>query len=176
MIYREREDPDSCTPSPYIHSGVESRSQQRHDYELERIIYGSWNKGRGLKEYGLMKKVHTLRHLLQGYPTSDILPQTISMSIEGVIYHLVSYYNASDIRTGELRAASTMAELAGVELSNEVLCGARRLRHPPRVEKGQNGRLYYLYVAPLPSPSSMLRSVADDEDIEANETTHTRYR
>lgn len=59
MIYREREDPDAVSASPCLYSSVESRSQQRYDFELERIIYGSWNKGRGLKEDGLMKKVHT---------------------------------------------------------------------------------------------------------------------
>lgn len=69
------------------------------------------------------------------------------MSIEGVMYHLVSYYNASDIRTGELRAARSIPELANVELSNELLLEVHRLRQPPHVDKDHTGKLYYMYVS-----------------------------
>lgn len=60
MIYREREDSESTNPAPYLRINPEHRFERHSDFELERIIYGSWNKGRGLKEDGLMKKVCVL--------------------------------------------------------------------------------------------------------------------
>lgn len=68
------------------------------------------------------------------------------MPIEGIMYHLVSYYNASDIRSGALRPASMLPELAGVQIGEAVLQEIHRLRQPPRVEKDENGKMSYLYV------------------------------
>lgn len=60
QMYRERDDEQGAhAGSPYRCSAMSS-STERHellDPELEHYILGSWNKGKGLKQNGLMKKV-----------------------------------------------------------------------------------------------------------------------
>lgn len=59
MIYREREDIQITSETPYACSDIRSpkNASKDHDAELEKAIYGSWSKGHGLKTNGLMKKV-----------------------------------------------------------------------------------------------------------------------
>lgn len=63
-MYREREDeyaPEAA--SPYQCSAVASPddiAERQVDADLEHYILGSWNKGKGLKKNGLMKKVNFL--------------------------------------------------------------------------------------------------------------------
>ena len=59
MIYRERDDAVGTSSSPYSCSAINANKAAKaiQDPELERSIYGSWNRGRGLKARGLMKKV-----------------------------------------------------------------------------------------------------------------------
>ena len=59
MIYREREDVQVTSESPYTCSDIRSpkSASKDRDAELEKAIYGSWSKGHGLKANGLMKKV-----------------------------------------------------------------------------------------------------------------------
>ena len=59
-MYREREDSGPEGDAPYRCSAISPLSDaddQEVDSELEHYILGSWNKGRGLKKNGLMKKV-----------------------------------------------------------------------------------------------------------------------
>lgn len=67
-MYRERDDTGSSeADSPFYCSAMPLPSTSQcvqEDTELEHYILGSWNKGRGLKQNGLMKKVclyHALR-------------------------------------------------------------------------------------------------------------------
>jgi hypothetical protein len=63
QIYREREDAQQSKmlPAPF-RSTLEKPKQHVESVEpdLERAIYGSWKRGKGLKKDGLMKKVRTL--------------------------------------------------------------------------------------------------------------------
>lgn len=74
-MYRERE--DEYTPdvaSPYQCSAAPSTDdvpEQQADADLEHYILGSWNKGKGLKKNGLMKKVV---FLTSGIPRTTIEP------------------------------------------------------------------------------------------------------
>lgn len=65
MIYREREDVESASKSPYSYSEIQPTdiSIKERDVDLEKCIYGSWSKGRGLKEDGMMKKVRVLPNI-----------------------------------------------------------------------------------------------------------------
>ncbi|TCD62523.1 hypothetical protein EIP91_006773 [Steccherinum ochraceum] len=128
MIYREREDVVETPISPYSRSAVSvptNELQLVHDPELERCIYGSWNRGRGLKANGLMKK-------------------TISLPVDGVLYHLVSYYSPSEVLSGKLQTPSLLDPLASLELGNEIMHSISRLRHPPRMEIDHDGRATYI--------------------------------
>lgn len=60
MIYREREEDVAHTASPYSRSAISGSAIDAkliEDPDLERSLYGSWNRGRGMKSNGLMKKV-----------------------------------------------------------------------------------------------------------------------
>ena len=63
QMYREREDSNPEGDAPYRCSAIAplpEANDQEVDSELEHYILGSWNKGRGLKKNGLMKKVTLL--------------------------------------------------------------------------------------------------------------------
>lgn len=62
-MYREREDEQGLdATSPYRCSAMAHPPEdgESRDPELEHYILGSWNKGKGLKTNGLMKKVKQL--------------------------------------------------------------------------------------------------------------------
>lgn len=59
-IYREREDPRDVKTLPATYRSTLQKPKETPDGldpELERRIYGSWRRGKGLKKDGLMKKV-----------------------------------------------------------------------------------------------------------------------
>lgn len=127
MIYREREDVESASKSPYSYSEIQPTdiSIKERDVDLEKCIYGSWSKGRGLKEDGMMKK-------------------TISLKINGIIHHLVSYYKPSDVRSGELQAPSSIMMLRDLKISSELLTNVSKFRQPPRTKTDTAGRLVFV--------------------------------
>lgn len=58
MIYREREDENNLQASFLTFTNLSSqRPPVKDDTELSRAVYGSWDKGGGFKEDGMMKKV-----------------------------------------------------------------------------------------------------------------------
>lgn len=62
QIYREREDARDAKILPATLRSTLQKPKERGeglDPELERAIYGSWRRGKGLKKDGLMKKVCT---------------------------------------------------------------------------------------------------------------------
>jgi hypothetical protein len=63
QIYREREDARDAKIMPATFRSTQQKPKERAerlDHELERAIYGSWRRGKGLKKDGLMKKVCSL--------------------------------------------------------------------------------------------------------------------
>ncbi|KAI8983162.1 Gti1/Pac2 family-domain-containing protein [Trametes punicea] len=125
LMYREREDeyaPEAVSPYQCSAIGCPDDAPERQvDADLEHYILGSWNKGKGLKKNGLMKK-------------------TISMSIEGTTYHLVSYYYPSDVRSGLLQTPSSMPALACLEISPAILKSLSQFRQPPILGRSKRGR------------------------------------
>ena len=127
MIYREREDVQVTSESPYTCSDIRSpkSASKDRDAELEKAIYGSWSKGHGLKANGLMKK-------------------TISLEVDGIVHHLVSYYDPSDVRAGVLQTPSTIPALRDLEISSEVLVNVAKLRQPPHTKINQEGKFVFV--------------------------------
>lgn len=134
-MYRERENehlPDAG--SPYRCSVLSSLADDAEplDPELEYYILGSWNKGKGLKKNGLMKKVRLLSVWSTRVPFCELSgSQTISMTMEGTTYHLISYYYPSDVRSGVLRTPSSMPHLASLSVSPAILQGISHSRQSP---------------------------------------------
>ncbi|KAH8091392.1 Gti1/Pac2 family-domain-containing protein [Cristinia sonorae] len=130
MIYRERYEV-GASASPYsraiISAAVRGVTLVRNP-EVERCIYGGWNRGKELKVDGLMKK-------------------TISFPIGGIVYHLVSYYNPSDVLSGKLPTPAVCLQLATISLSDDILRNLAKLRYPPRIERDIRGRTICMLVA-----------------------------
>ncbi|RPD56291.1 hypothetical protein L226DRAFT_469157 [Lentinus tigrinus ALCF2SS1-7] len=136
LMYRERDDEHGPQmDSPYRCSAMSSFTEYAEllDPELEHYILGSWNKGKGLKKNGLMKKA-------------------ISISIEGTVYHLISYYYPSDVRSGVLQTPSSMPHLASLELSPAIMRSFSQVRHSTAPGKPKRGRPPRSYVPPHSTP------------------------
>lgn len=70
--------------------------------EMERSLIGSLIDSYGFKENGLVKK-------------------TMSVTVQGVTHHLVSYYNVQDVLNGTLRAPSQIESLSFIRPRMELL-------------------------------------------------------
>lgn len=84
------------------------------DRQKEKQLIGSLSDSYKFKEDGLIKK-------------------TMSISVNGVAQHLISYYNPKEVIENRLRLPSTVPELASLEISPELLV-KQNFRVPPLVE------------------------------------------
>ncbi|KAF1802425.1 Gti1/Pac2 family-domain-containing protein [Mucor lusitanicus] len=84
------------------------------DRSKERQLVGSLSDSYRFKEDGLIKK-------------------TMSIIVNGVAQHLISYYDPQDVIQKKLREPSTVPELASLEISPELLV-KQNFRIPPLVE------------------------------------------
>lgn len=84
------------------------------DRNRERQLVGSLSDSYKFRKDGLIKK-------------------TMSIVVNGVSQHLVSYYNPQDVLENRLRTPSSVPELAGLEISPELLA-RQNFRIPPMVE------------------------------------------
>ncbi|KAF9190551.1 hypothetical protein BGZ51_008489 [Haplosporangium sp. Z 767] len=81
----------------------------------ERALVGSLTNSYRFKKNGLVKK-------------------TMSIVVNGVSQHLISYYSKDDVLAGKLRTPSSVPELASLEISPEFLM-KQNFRIPPTVEQ-----------------------------------------
>ncbi|KIM78619.1 hypothetical protein PILCRDRAFT_585828 [Piloderma croceum F 1598] len=122
MIYREREDAQESKMLPATFRSTLQKSKQlveNVEPDLERAIYGSWKRGKGLKKDGLMKK-------------------TFSLTVDCATYHLISYYNPADVISGTLRTPSAIPHIASLPIGPEFTADESQFRQPPtepRVEE-----------------------------------------
>ncbi|KAJ7074477.1 Gti1/Pac2 family-domain-containing protein [Mycena amicta] len=93
------------------------------DRTQERILMGSLTNSLKFKKDGLMKK-------------------TLSMTINGITHHLISYYKIADVTAGRLRAPSTLPELASLDINPSFLDKAN-FRCPPKIELDIDGQPRY---------------------------------
>lgn len=84
------------------------------DRNKERQLVGSLSDSYRFKEDGLIKK-------------------TMSIIVNGVVQHLISYYDPNEVLQEKLRAPSSVPELASLEISPELLV-KQNFRIPPLVE------------------------------------------
>lgn len=84
------------------------------DRGRERQLVGSLSDSYKFRKDGLIKK-------------------TMSIVVNGVAQHLISYYHPNDVLQGSLRTPSSVPELAGLEISPELLL-KQNFRIPPMVE------------------------------------------
>ncbi|ORY93361.1 Gti1/Pac2 family-domain-containing protein [Syncephalastrum racemosum] len=84
------------------------------DRGRERQLVGSLSDSYKFRKDGLIKK-------------------TMSIVVNGVSQHLISYYHPQDVMHGKLRTPSSVPELASLEISPELLV-KQNFRIPPMVE------------------------------------------
>lgn len=84
------------------------------DRNRERRLVGSLSDSYRFRKDGLIKK-------------------TMSIIVNGVTQHLVSYYHPQDIISNKLRTPSSVPELASLEISPDLLV-KQNFRVPPMVE------------------------------------------
>lgn len=124
LIYREL---DKRAPGDKKSSNIANDSRQRSfsadqtasigisaDRNRERRLVGSLSDSYRFRKDGLIKK-------------------TMSVIVNGITQHLVSYYHPQDIVTNKLRTPSSVPELASLEISPDLLV-KQNFRVPPVVE------------------------------------------
>ncbi|KAI8875064.1 hypothetical protein K501DRAFT_203395 [Backusella circina FSU 941] len=90
------------------------QEQQHGTIAKERQLVGSLSDPYRFKSDGLIKK-------------------TMSIVVNGVAQHLISYYDPQEVMDAKLRTPSLMPELASLEISPELLA-RHHFRVPPMVE------------------------------------------
>ncbi|ORZ25498.1 Gti1/Pac2 family-domain-containing protein [Absidia repens] len=106
LIYRELDDRKSTNDedqggnAQLITSGVTLLSKRQR----ERSLVGSLRNSYRFKPGGLVKK-------------------SMSVVVNGVQQHLVSYYNKDDVLANRFQTPTDTPELASIEISTELLCG-----------------------------------------------------
>ncbi|KAL7411887.1 Gti1/Pac2 family-domain-containing protein [Mrakia frigida] len=141
LVYRETDKrADRHNPLPNVASElvksddpeVIAAAARMSEKARERQLVGSLTTTYKFKEKGLVKK-------------------TISVSINGVAQHMVSYYSMEDALSGRLRSPSSLPELFALDISPDYLSN-KHFRFPPKVEIGPDGVHRYRFVLSLPFP------------------------
>lgn len=128
MIYRELDKRVPGDKKLSISSASSNDSRQRsysadqsvltcgmtNDRNRERRLVGSLSDSYRFRKDGLIKK-------------------TMSIIVNGVPQHLISYYLPNDIISSKLRTPSSVPELASLEISPDLLV-KQNFRIPPMVE------------------------------------------
>ncbi|OCH89823.1 hypothetical protein OBBRIDRAFT_640142 [Obba rivulosa] len=124
LIYRERaeEQPALSDELPEIKPDPCTALLSIADSYLERCIFGSWRHGKNLKEDGMMKK-------------------TLSLEIEDIVYHIISYYRPSDVLSGLLHTPSSMEHMSDIKITYETTEATSKLRQPPQIKWDNEGRI-----------------------------------
>ncbi|KAF7721936.1 hypothetical protein EC973_003924 [Apophysomyces ossiformis] len=141
LIYHELEKPPNKrkTLVNRSRSGVTSPTLTK-SRARERCLTGSLAQTYNLKQDGLIKK-------------------TISLVVNGMALHMVSYYQPEDIITRRLRTPSTIPELANLDISPELL-NRQNFRIPPTIE-------------PSPQQQQLLQMAIGGTDTEEGTQPHS---
>ena len=107
------------------------------DRNRERQLVGSLSDSYKFRKDGLIKK-------------------TMSIVVNGISQHLISYYHPQDVLQNRLRTPSSVPELASLEISPELLV-KQNFRIPPMVEPAYDGA-DPSQLSPLTPPDSMTGS------------------
>ncbi|KAF9303000.1 hypothetical protein BGZ91_009198, partial [Linnemannia elongata] len=119
LVYRELDKRNSgkkdASPIDRAERSSSSDNETAIEKNKERALVGSLTNSYRFKKNGLIKK-------------------TMSIVVNGVSQHMISYYTKEDVLAGKLRTPSSVPELAGLEISPEFLM-KQNFRIPPTVEQ-----------------------------------------
>ncbi|KAF9135652.1 hypothetical protein BGW39_001532 [Mortierella sp. 14UC] len=119
LVYRELDKRNSgkkdASPIDRASRSSSSDNETAIEKNKERALVGSLTNSYRFKKNGLIKK-------------------TMSIVVNGVSQHMISYYSKEDVLTGKLRTPSSVPELASLEISPEFLM-KQNFRIPPTVEQ-----------------------------------------
>ncbi|KAG0363482.1 Gti1/Pac2 family-domain-containing protein [Gamsiella multidivaricata] len=119
LVYRELDKRNSgkkdVSPIDRASRSSDSDAESVIDKSKERALVGSLTNSYRFKRNGLIKK-------------------TMSIIVNGVSQHMISYYSKEDVLAGKLRTPSSVPELAGLEISPEFMM-KQNFRIPPTVER-----------------------------------------
>ncbi|KAK4966017.1 Global transcription regulator sge1 [Elasticomyces elasticus] len=89
-------------PTPSTASEVKTEPQTSEERDMERQLIGSLVDSYGFRSDGLVKK-------------------TMSVSMNGVSHHLVSYYKVDDVKSGSVRRPGSDARLNNIQIRPDLL-------------------------------------------------------
>ncbi|KAG0306953.1 hypothetical protein BGZ97_000569 [Linnemannia gamsii] len=119
LVYRELDKRNSgkkdASPIDRASRSSSSDNETAIEKNKERALVGSLTNSYRFKKNGLIKK-------------------TMSIVVNGVSQHMISYYSKEDVLSGKLRTPSSVPELATLEISPEFLM-KQNFRIPPTVEQ-----------------------------------------
>ncbi|KAF9984982.1 hypothetical protein BGZ75_003447 [Mortierella antarctica] len=133
LVYRELDKHTSgkknTGPIDRASRASSSDAESAIEKNKERALVGSLTNSYRFKKQGLIKK-------------------TMSIVVNGVSQHMISYYSKEDVLAGKLRTPSSVPELASLEISPEFLM-KQNFRIPPTVEQSYDH-------TPAPPPAWVL--------------------
>ncbi|KAG0213420.1 hypothetical protein BGX28_004476 [Mortierella sp. GBA30] len=119
LVYRELDKHTSgkknAGPIDRASRASSSDTESAIEKNKERALVGSLTNSYRFKKHGLIKK-------------------TMSIVVNGVSQHMISYYSKEDVLAGKLRTPSSVPDLASLEISPEFLM-KQNFRIPPTVEQ-----------------------------------------
>ncbi|KAK3806709.1 MAG: Gti1/Pac2 family-domain-containing protein [Benniella sp.] len=119
LVYRELDRRNSgkkdLSPIDRASRAGSSDPESSMDKNRERALVGSLTNSYRFKKNGLIKK-------------------TMSIVVNGVPQHMISYYSKEDVLSGKLHTPSSVPEFAGLEISPEFLM-KQNFRIPPTIEQ-----------------------------------------
>ncbi|KAF9087324.1 hypothetical protein BGX23_008205 [Mortierella sp. AD031] len=154
LVYREldKRNGGKKDASPIDRTSRSSSSDNETAIEKnkERALVGSLTNSYRFKKNGLIKK-------------------TMSIVVNGVPQHMISYYSKEDVLAGKLRTPSSVAELASLEISPEFLM-KQNFRIPPTVEQSYDHLADHLH-SPVSNHSPRIPSGVFSHTMSANNGT-----
>ncbi|CAO3596862.1 unnamed protein product [Absidia cylindrospora] len=132
LIYREldKRNPGDKKMSISSASSMGSMDDRRLSYSMESITStttaGSVDRNRDRQLVGSLSDTYKFRQ-------DGLIKKTMSIVVNGVSQHLISYYDPRDVLEQKLRTPSSVPELASLEISPELLV-KQNFRIPPMVE------------------------------------------
>ncbi|KAI8081603.1 Gti1/Pac2 family-domain-containing protein [Halteromyces radiatus] len=163
LIYRELDKRNTGDKKMSISStsSVGSLDERRLSYSMENTTTsstttttaGSVDRNRDRQLVGSLSDTYKFRQ-------DGLIKKTMSIVVNGVSQHLISYYDPRDVLQQKLRTPSSVPELASLEISPELLV-KQNFRIPPMVEPtfDHNDGLSSTANGPLTPPDSLSGSL-----------------
>ncbi|KAI8889740.1 hypothetical protein K501DRAFT_282097 [Backusella circina FSU 941] len=126
LIYRELDKKMSGDKRASFSNTMEDMRQRSQSVDQSLAASMSTDRNRERRLVGSLSDSYRFRK-------DGLIKKTMSIVINGVAQHLISYYQPNDILSNKLRTPSSVPELASLEISPELLV-KQNFRIPPMVE------------------------------------------